>query len=171
MNFLTTFPNGYVFTGITGPNGSTICFSKDDGDHWTQFGTSLINVHVQSAAVDRAGYVFLGTADAGIYRSTQPLTSIGPVPGAEPMAFLLEQNYPNPFNPSTTILFSLRHHAQTNLTLFNALGQVITVLINGEVSAGSHAVRLDGSNLASGVYFYRLKAGEYVATKRLILVR
>jgi hypothetical protein len=83
--------------------------------------------------------------------------------------FSLLQNYPNPFNPSTTIRYALSLRSQVVLTVFNTLGQRIAVLENGMREAGSHAVRFDGRNLASGVYFYRLQAGTFSQTRKLLL--
>jgi hypothetical protein len=83
--------------------------------------------------------------------------------------FSLLQNYPNPFNPSTTIRYALSLRSQVVLTVFNTLGQQIAVLENGMREAGSHAVRFDGRNLASGVYFYRLQAGTFSQTRKLLL--
>ena len=88
-----------------------------------------------------------------------------------PAAFTLQQNYPNPFNPSTTIRFSLPHRSHVTLTLSNMIGQQVAALVNGEIGAGSHEVKFDGSRLPSGVYFYRLQAGSYTDTKKLLLVR
>jgi hypothetical protein len=90
---------------------------------------------------------------------------------ATPTTFVLHQNYPNPFNPTTTIRFALPQRSHVTLTVFNTLGQQVATLIHEIQEPGEHSVRLDGSRLASGVYFYRLQAGEYVASKRLVLVR
>jgi hypothetical protein len=88
-----------------------------------------------------------------------------------PGTFRLEQNYPNPFNPSTTIRYNLQAGAHVTLTVFNTLGQIVGTLMNGAQDAGYHEVRLDGSGLASGVYFYRIQAGSFVQTKKSILLR
>jgi hypothetical protein len=83
----------------------------------------------------------------------------------------LGQNYPNPFNPSTTIRYGLPHKSAVQLTVFNTLGQQVAQLVNGDMEAGYHEVRFDGKNLSSGVYFYRIQAGEFVASKRLLLLK
>jgi hypothetical protein len=88
-----------------------------------------------------------------------------------PTKFTLEQNYPNPFNPSTTIRYGLPARTHVTMTIYNALGQQVAELVNGEVDAGNHDVKFEGSNLASGVYFYRLTAGEHADSKKLILMK
>jgi glucuronoarabinoxylan endo-1,4-beta-xylanase len=88
-----------------------------------------------------------------------------------PTHFSLSQNYPNPFNPSTTIRYGLPNRSNVTLRVFNTLGQQVAELVNGEIEAGYHEARLDGSQLSSGVYFYRIEAGSLVAAKKLLLVR
>ena len=88
-----------------------------------------------------------------------------------PASVTLDQNYPNPFNPTTTIRYALPSRAHVSLTVFNTLGQQVASLVNETEEPGYHDVRFDGSGLASGVYFYQLRAGGYVASKRLILIR
>jgi hypothetical protein len=83
----------------------------------------------------------------------------------------LYQNYPNPFNPSTTIRYGLPSRSHVTLTVFNTLGQQVATLVQGEQEAGYHEAVFDASGLASGVYLYRLQAGDFVASRKLILVR
>ena len=87
------------------------------------------------------------------------------------MSVNLAQNYPNPFNPTTTIQYSMPRRAAVTLIVYNTLGQQVAVLVNGSEGAGYHEVKFDGSGLASGVYFYRLQAGNFVQTKELLLLR
>ena len=88
-----------------------------------------------------------------------------------PGLFLLEQNYPNPFNPSTTIRYGLPSRSHVTLTVVNTLGQEVATLVQGEQEAGFHEAVFDATGLASGVYLYRLTAGSYVETRKLVLVR
>jgi hypothetical protein len=90
---------------------------------------------------------------------------------ANPICANLYQNYPNPFNPTTTIRYALAQRTLVSLTVFSTLGQQVATLVDDTEDAGYHEVRFDGTGLASGVYFYRLIAGDYVAVKRLVLVR
>jgi YD repeat-containing protein len=88
-----------------------------------------------------------------------------------PAVYSLFQNYPNPFNPSTTIKFELPKASQVTLSVFDILGRQASVLVNERREAGVHEVKFDGSNLASGVYFYRIEAGSFVQTSKLLLIR
>jgi hypothetical protein len=85
--------------------------------------------------------------------------------------FKLSQNYPNPFNPSTNIKFSLSKTTDVTLDVFNVLGEKVATLINGKVKAGETVATFDGSNEASGVYYYQLTAGDLVQTKKMLLVK
>lgn len=84
---------------------------------------------------------------------------------------LLMQNYPNPFNPTTTIRYALPERTQVTLSVFNTLGQQVAAPVNDTQDAGLHEVRFDGSGLASGVYFYRLSAGGFIQTNKLVILR
>jgi hypothetical protein len=103
------------------------------------------------------------------YKNT--LTGIGEVPGNIPPAYALFQNFPNPFNPATVIRFQIPAASDVRLSVFDVLGREVSVLVNERRGAGVHEVRFDGSNLASGMYFYRLQAGSVVQTKKLLLLR
>ncbi len=88
-----------------------------------------------------------------------------------PTVFSLSQNYPNPFNPSTTIRFHIADDCMASLKVFNTLGQEVSSLVTGMRTAGTYAVQFDASRLAAGVYIYRLEAGTYSASRRLLLIK
>ena len=85
--------------------------------------------------------------------------------------FILSQNYPNPFNPSTTISFVLPKASEVSLKVYNMIGQEVASLINGRLNSGVQAVQFDASNLASGMYIYRLQAGNFSRTKKMVLIK
>jgi hypothetical protein len=85
--------------------------------------------------------------------------------------YSLYQNYPNPFNPSTTIEFTLHKSEYVELKVYNTLGQEVQVLLNERKHAGHHKVEFNGRNLPSGVYFYKIEAGEYKQVRKSILLK
>jgi hypothetical protein len=102
---------------------------------------------------------------------SEMVTSVDVGTSTLPRRLQLLQNYPNPFNPSTTIGYNLPHKTTVQLTVSSTLGQQVAILQNAEQEAGYHEVKFDGRNLSSGVYFYRIEAGPFVETKKLLLVR
>jgi hypothetical protein len=86
-----------------------------------------------------------------------------------PTVFSLEQNYPNPFNPSSTIRFDIPTSSYVELKVYDILGKEVATLVNEELESGSYETIFDGTGLSSGVYFYRIKAGDFVQTKKLLL--
>ncbi|MBI2427424.1 MAG: phosphodiester glycosidase family protein [Ignavibacteriales bacterium] len=88
-----------------------------------------------------------------------------------PWTFELKQNYPNPFNPVTTIQFQIPYTSQTALKVYDILGREIATIINQELNAGTHRIEWDSSLVSSGVYFYRLTAGNYVSTKKMVVAK
>ena len=92
-------------------------------------------------------------------------------PASVPDGFALHQNYPNPFNPATTIAFTLPTTSRASLTVYNAMGQRVAVLFDEIRHAGQHHIRFDASNLSNGLYIYRLEAGNYMSTRKMLLVK
>jgi len=88
-----------------------------------------------------------------------------------PVTYNLYQNYPNPFNPTTTFQFDLPRKEFVNIELFDVLGQKVKTLLNEQKDAGSYKIDFNGSNLSSGTYFYKITAGDFVKTNRMVLVK
>jgi hypothetical protein len=105
------------------------------------------------------------------YDSTFPI----PVPANDevqiPIKFELFQNYPNPFNPSTTIQYEIPELSLVTMKVYDVLGNEVAILINEERLAGRYEVEFDGNSLTSGIYFFRLQAGSFVETKKMILIK
>ena len=88
-----------------------------------------------------------------------------------PTVFGLFPAFPNPFNPSTTINFALPQASSVKLTVYNQQGSVVADLVNGWREAGYHEVTFDGAGLVSGIYFYRIEAGDFSAAKKMVLLK
>lgn len=99
------------------------------------------------------------------------MTAIEDEKNVLPVTFMLNQNYPNPFNPATQITYTIPEESIVTLTVYNILGQKVAQLINGQQPAGRYTVNFDGKNLGSGVYIYRLNAGNFSSSKKMILLR
>lgn len=114
--------------------------------------------------------------DSGyIYKTTNGGFPIGiqPISSEIPRVFSLSQNYPNPFNPSTKIRFDISgtSSSQTLLTVYDLLGREVAVLVNEKLSPGEYEVDFDGSKYPSGVYYYKLSAGDFTETKKMVLIK
>jgi flagellar hook assembly protein FlgD len=106
-------------------------------------------------------------------------TSVDEEPASVPPQFSLGQNYPNPFNPSTSIRYTVgsrQTSAPLTLRIYNIRGQLVRILVDGEIEPGNHQAMWDGRNdkgeeVSSGIYFYRLAMGDEVQTKRMVLLK
>ncbi len=152
---------------IVGMNGE-ILHSTDGGINWTAqtsgttatlrdvFFTSLTNGY----AVGNNGTILHYTQITDVEEQPTQLTE-----------FKLEQNYPNPFNPSTVISYQLPISSKVTLQVYDILGREVATLIDEEKSAGSYEIDFNASHLASGIYYYQLRAGDFVQTRKMILVK
>jgi photosystem II stability/assembly factor-like uncharacterized protein len=137
---------------------------------WELYSSGLDAGAINDLTIDSFGYLYAAT-DNGVFRTLHTITSVKERSTIVPTNVLLEQNFPNPFNPSTTIRYALPRKLHATLTVFNILGQQVASLVDGDQEAGYHEVQFNGSGLASGVYFYRIQAGRFVETRKLLLVR
>ena len=107
----------------------------------------------------------------GDYIEKYSSTSVSERTSWVPNTFRLFQNYPNPFNPTTTIKFIIAVTSYVRLAVYDLLGKEVSVLINNQMVPGNYSRDFNGTQLSSGVYFYRLQAGEFINTKSMILMK
>ncbi|NQT26108.1 T9SS type A sorting domain-containing protein [candidate division KSB1 bacterium] len=88
-----------------------------------------------------------------------------------PLSYDLYQNYPNPFNPTTVISYQLSAVSEVDLSVYNLIGQKVATLVSGKQNIGLHQLEWDASGFASGVYYYRIKAGKFIDVKKMILTK
>jgi hypothetical protein len=118
-----------------------------------------------------SGWVSLAFADL-VVRASVTSSVVGvDEPDRLPKVFRLHQNFPNPFNPSTRIRFELPVRGKTSVTLYDLLGRSVRTVLDRELEAGVHNIEVDAGDLTSGVYFYRLRSGNFVHTRKMILLR
>jgi len=149
----------YIYDGASFTNTAHI----DDGGTWDFAG---------ALAVGPDGTVFLAHADEGLIAYTySSYTVIANELSKIPIKYKLLQNYPNPFNPSTIIKYFLPKPEAVKIEVYNTLGQKIQTLLNISMPAGYHEVEFNAQNLPSGVYLYRIKAGEFLNVNKMILLK
>jgi hypothetical protein len=88
-----------------------------------------------------------------------------------PKSFVLSQNYPNPFNPTTVIQYEIPKSAMVTLKVYDILGREVKTLVNQYENSGNYSINFNASNLSSGVYFYQLRSGSYIVTKKMVLLK
>ncbi len=139
-----------------------------------------VSIHLDSTAIDNtdlAANMIIGTNACTtitipvVIHVLPDSVNVNEVATGIPTAYKLHQNYPNPFNPATEIRFDLKNPGLTRLTIYNALGQEVTTLVNSYLPAGYHSVRFQGDALATGVYFYRIESGKFTSIKKMVMVK
>jgi WD40 repeat protein len=145
----------------------------------SQYDSSWVSLGTFPFAKGDSGYVRLGDGSDSVgqaiifdairwtYQSPMAVDEIS----SQPLHFELSQNYPNPFNPSTRIQYSVSSSEKVTLKVYDVLGREIATLVNERKSPGMYEVQFDGSGLSSGMYFYRLQAGNFVDTKKFVLLK
>lgn len=166
---------GHLFCG-TFNFGSGVFRSTDYGANWHQINSGLPTMDIRSVAVDNDDYLYAGAWGHSLYKTTtSTVTSVKDIEFI-PSLFALEQNYPNPFNPSTKISWQSSVGIHQTLKVFDVLGNEIVTLVDEYKPAGRFEVEFNSHsgnvrNLPSGVYFYQLRAGSFIETKKMILLR
>lgn len=163
--------NGWISTK-DGNGYGIIQHTTDGGASWISQGTPLVNPQ----GGNRIFSIYFVDAQNGWLTDGHRICHYSGTTSVEendniPIEFSLFQNYPNPFNPNTTIKFSIPSRQFVTIKVFDLLGREIETLVNEEKSIGNYELKFDGSNLTSGVYFYRLHANNFSETKKLILIK
>jgi photosystem II stability/assembly factor-like uncharacterized protein len=156
-----------IYAGYTRSSGNDffVWYTDDFGDNWNIFDHQfqfLLHLYIYD------NKIWAGTND-GLWYKELETTSIEPI--EKPNAFNLSQNYPNPFNPSTKISWQSPTGSWQTLKVYDLLGNEIAVLIDEYKPAGFYEISFNASELASGMYFYKLQIGNYSETKKMILLR
>ncbi len=140
--------------------------------------TSEATIHIFSSNIPGTGKVSVqvGTIANPDYRETYTFISSTETSGiaeanTKPNCFKVYQNYPNPFNPSTVISYSLSSPAKVSIKVYDIMGTQVSTLVNQEKPSGTHQVEFDGSKLPSGIYYYRLAAGSFMQTKKMMMLK
>ncbi len=172
----TTYVNTLVVIHphlLVGTSGQGIFASMNNGTSWTEVDTGLTDGYIYCFALN-GSKIFAGAANGEIW--TRPINEVvtdvkSKWQSEVANSFTLFQNYPNPFNPSTSIIYQLSTKGFVSLKVYDALGRVVATLVNGEQSIGTHSIKFDGSKFSSGTYFYRIKIGDYVSTRKMVLLK
>jgi len=143
--------------------------SRDNGNNWTSVG--LDSLKITCLKYISTGYLIAGTNNGNLFKSEQLITTILKEESLVPIKTALQQNYPNPFNPSTNISFTLPSQTLVSLKVFDLMGREVASIVSEEMSAGNHSKQWNAVNMSSGIYFYRLTAGSFTETKKLVLIR
>jgi PKD repeat protein len=181
-NSPTPLDSATTFTA-TVTAGSRVSYTWNFGDGAT--GTGRVVTHTYAAAGNYTAIVMAANAVSTLTDTSNviitPRTSVEESENGMPTAFMLSQNYPNPFlsgaksrtagNPSTTIRYAIPKAVDVTVKVYNLAGNEIETLVSEKQPAGEHAIRWNPVGLPSGIYFYRLQAGEFTATRKLVLVR
>ena len=175
----TSLNNGNVYSltstgnnifATTGANG--VYMTTDNGGNWAQINEGL---NATAGAISILNnYIFIGTSGTSGSVWRRPLSEITGIHTSLndiPSKLSLWQNYPNPFNPTTKIKFSLPNSSFTKLVIYDNLGREIGTVVNEQLNAGTYEANWNASNFSSGVYFYKLTAGNYSETKKMLLVK
>jgi photosystem II stability/assembly factor-like uncharacterized protein len=161
---------GHLFIG-TYNYGQGVYRSTNYAETWEQINTGLPIMDIRSVGIDDQDYLYAGSWGMSMFKTTtSTLVSVEDIE-FKPTTFYLDQNYPNPFNPSTKISWQSPAGSWQTLKVYNVLGNEIATLIDEYKPAGSYEITFDASALTSGVYFYRLQAGSFVQTRKMILMK
>jgi len=160
--------NNGVAVGLKG----TILNTTNGGETWTTQKSGTTNILEGVYFSDANNGTAVGLNGTILHTTNGGVTFIEEHQIYEiPTQFLLSNNWPNPFNPSTRITYTIPKRSDVSIKVFNLLGSEVTELVKSEMEAGGYDIEFNASNLPSGVYFYRIQAGNFIDTKKMILLK
>jgi Secretion system C-terminal sorting domain len=161
---------GTTANSVYAATSDSIFRSVNAGIDWQGVFAVPFSSIIQILKHPSADTIFVATADSGLFSlagtAVQVRRTINNVTG-----YMLEQNFPNPFNPSTLFRFAIPRTEHVSLQVFDVLGRQVSQVINERMNAGTYERQWSGNSLTSGIYFYRLTAGPYVASRKLVLLK
>ena len=166
--------SGYFYVGMF---GGGIFTSMKIGEKWTGINSGITDLDINVLTISADGYLFVGTNNGKLFRSIHSTTDIKQDNYSIPNQFSLSQNYPNPFNPTTSIQYSVISNEYVSLRVYDVLGNEVATLVNEEKQPGNYEVSFNtqlttnNRQLSSGVYFYQLRAANFVQTKKMIVLK
>ncbi len=163
--------NGSTWQSVTSFNGTNLTWTQQSFDV-TQYVNASAQMKIRFRLYSDAGVYNQGWWVDDIKFTNYCLGTVG-VPGITniPKTFAIAQNYPNPFNPSTVIKYQLPKSEFVTIKVFDLLGREVASLVNEQKEPGYYEAVFDGSNMASGLYFYKIEAGSFVETKKMMLIK
>ncbi len=173
------FPGNAYALAVSGNNifaagDGGVFRSSNNGDSWIAENDGLDSYSILiNALVVKGDTLFAGTDFDNVWKRSvsEMITSVKNPSTGSPANFSLDQNYPNPFNPTTTITYRIPVVSNVRLEIYDILGREVKALVNERQTAGSHYVTFNAGSLPSGVYIYKLQAGNYSNTKKLLLLK
>jgi len=155
---------------VIGTDTSGVFISSDFGNNWIRSNEGLSDKTVKSIVVTPDGVVICGTENEGIYLADFNPADVDDFNNTSTLYSII-QNYPNPFNPTTTIRYTIKERVFVTLKVFDVLGNEMESLVNEEKPAGTYELIWNAEGLPSGVYFYQLKAGDFIQSRKMVFLK
>jgi len=156
---------------LAGTASGGVYASSNYGLNWESKNEGLLNLNITSF-YEKNGYIYVGTSGLGVWRrSAAEIVGVQSITSKVPEKCSLSQNYPNPFNPRTVIRYQISEISEVVLKIYDINGRELQTLVNKSQTPGTYSVTFNGSGLSSGVYFYKLTAGDFSTTRKMYLIK
>jgi hypothetical protein len=170
LNSISLYDNKYIVAGLS--SGQGVMISSDLGNTWTTKTAGIPNnAYIIWNQINSEGYLYASAGELGLYKSNSIVVGVNEQSISSASTFELFQNFPNPFNSTTNIKYEIQQASRVVVKVYDLMGNEVATLLNRYQEAGSYDLIFQAEDLASGIYFYQLRAGEFVATKKLIMLK